>query len=181
MDLPALMTVTQYAKHRGVDIKAVTKAIDAGRITCVETPGGRRMIDPDAADADWAANTDASAKIGGDAQRAARGIAPTETPEATDDEDGEPATYAASRAKREAYQAKLAKVTYEERIGKLVLAEEVHKQAFKTARTVRENILNIPDRIASQLASEPDPHKVHLLLSDELRRALESLAVEEPT
>lgn len=48
------LSIRGYAKHRGVDEKAVRKALAAGRIT----KGADGQIDPDAADRQWASNTD---------------------------------------------------------------------------------------------------------------------------
>ncbi len=48
--------------------------------------------------------------------------------------------------------------------------------AFTRGRTVRDNLLNIPDRLAATLAAETDVDRVHHLLSVEIRKALEELA-----
>jgi hypothetical protein len=50
----ARLSIRGYAKHRGVDEKAVRKALAAGRIT----KGADGRIDRDAADRQWTANTD---------------------------------------------------------------------------------------------------------------------------
>jgi hypothetical protein len=41
---------------------------------------------------------------------------------------------------------------------------------------VRDNLLNIPDRLAATLAAESDADRVHLMLSGEIRKALDELA-----
>ena len=48
-----LMSQRAYARHRGVYVSAVQKAVDTGRITL--QPGGR--IDSDTADEEWERNT----------------------------------------------------------------------------------------------------------------------------
>jgi hypothetical protein len=48
--------------------------------------------------------------------------------------------------------------------------------AFTKARTVRDNLLNIPDRLAATLAAEADVDKVHQMLTGEIRKALDELA-----
>jgi hypothetical protein len=60
--------------------------------------------------------------------------------------------------------------------GKLIDRTEVERVWFENARLIRDGILNIPDRLASLLASVNDPHKVHQLLDAELRKALDNLA-----
>lgn len=49
----AIVSLRAYARHRGVSLKAVQKAIESGRIT--KTPDGK--INPEQADAEWARNT----------------------------------------------------------------------------------------------------------------------------
>lgn len=89
---------------------------------------------------------------------------------------GVPPTYAESRAIREAFMARLAKLEYEEKSGKLVPVDQVKADAFKTARIIRDGLLNIPDRVAHELAHETDPTAVHLRLTAEFRAVLEALA-----
>lgn len=83
---------------------------------------------------------------------------------------------AQSRAIREVYTARLAKLEYEKAVGKVIEADAVKLQAFKIARAVRDAMLNLPDRVASELAAENDAVRVHLRLSSEIRKALEGLS-----
>lgn len=87
--------------------------------------------------------------------------------------------YTESRAKRELYKARLAELEYQEKSGQMVPVESVRKDAFETARTVRNAILNIPERLASLLAAESDAHAVHQTLVKELNLALQALAHAE--
>ena len=73
------------------------------------------------------------------------------------------------------YSAELKNLELEEKKGKLINAEEVREAAFTKARTVRDAILNIPDRISATLAAESDQIAVSKLLMDELVQALEDL------
>ena len=84
----------------------------------------------------------------------------------------QPSTYAQARAAREMYQARLAKLDYEQKIGKLVPADEVKAEAFRAARQVRDVLLNISGRVAHVLAAETDPAKVSARLDDEIRDVL---------
>lgn len=52
-----LMTVDEYARHRGCSTRAVRKAIDAGRIEA-QRAGRRWLIDAAAADLAWFERTD---------------------------------------------------------------------------------------------------------------------------
>lgn len=176
-----LLSFRQYAEHRGVSPFAVTKAVKAGRISVVADSTGRRFVDPKKADEEWDANSDASKQIGGytvnqggDSSYQSGPVFNGNVPEQKSGPGGGP-SYTESRAIREAYQARIAKLTYEEKSGKLVSANEIKVQAFQTARIVREGILNIPDRLASQLAGETDSNAIHSLLTDELTRALKEI------
>ncbi len=158
-----LLSLRAYAKHRGVSLAAVQKAIQSGRIT----PDADGRIDSERADAEWGAKTRPG-------QRRARPVAvapqePVEAPAAGID-------YFRARAIRESYLARLAKIEFEEKTGKLVSRDEVQVAAFTRARTIRDNLLNIPDRLAATLAAEADADRVHQLLSAEIRQALEELS-----
>lgn len=167
----ALVSLRAYAKHRGVSLRAVQKAIQSGRIQT--TADG--SIDTAQADADWERNT---------GPRAGRSIAlpsppprPAAQPSAPEPPRAELGAtggldYARARAVRENYLARLAKLEYEERLGKLLSRDEVTVAAFNRFRTFRDGMLNIPDRVAAVLAAETDPAKVHEVLRTEIRKAL---------
>jgi predicted naringenin-chalcone synthase len=81
-----------------------------------------------------------------------------------------------SRERREHYQAELAKLDVDLKRKELVPAEAVKREAFALAKTIREALVNIPDRVANQLAAETDAQAVHMVLSKEITEALERLA-----
>jgi len=81
-----------------------------------------------------------------------------------------------SRARREHYQAELAKLEVDLKRRDLVPAVEVKKEAFAVGRSVREALTNLADRLSHQLAGETDPAVIHQVLSDEHRAALVELA-----
>ena len=153
----AFMSQRQYAKHRGVAESAVRKAIKSGRIT----PEGDGRIESKQADTDWEANT----------------ISPRAAPR-DEDEPGQfgASQYTKARAVREHYQARLAKIEYEERIGKLVNADEVQVAAFNKFRQYRDAMLGIPDRVAAMCAAETDAARVHEILTTEIRKVLNDFA-----
>jgi phage terminase Nu1 subunit (DNA packaging protein) len=90
------------------------------------------------------------------------------------------ASYAASRAARAGYQARLTKLEFEQKSGKLVDADEVRAQLFALGRRVRDSLLGVPDRLAPILAGETDPAVVHRLLSEEIERGLAELSTAPP-
>lgn len=84
--------------------------------------------------------------------------------------------YAESRALREAYQARLSKLEFEERSGKLVNVDQVKVEAFKTHRRIRDALLNIPDRCGPHLAALSDPSECHAYLLEEIVAVLKQLS-----
>ena len=84
--------------------------------------------------------------------------------------------FAESKAKREFYLAELAKLDVEEKKKQLVSVDEIKKSSFAKARSIREALTNLADRLSHQLAGEDDATVIHTLLSTEHREALENLA-----
>lgn len=78
------------------------------------------------------------------------------------------------------FKAKMAELEYEERLGTLIKADDADREWFELARLVRDTMLNIPARIADQLAHETDQRKVQDLLEQEIYQAIESLTEEKP-
>lgn len=74
------------------------------------------------------------------------------------------------------YEAKLKKLDYDKKTGKLVDADAVKKEHFRLARMVRDRILNIPNRVSDQLAALTDSHEIHMFLTKEMTEALQDLA-----
>jgi hypothetical protein len=68
------------------------------------------------------------------------------------------------------------KLDNDEREGSLVPAERVAREAFEFARVLRENVMNVPGRVAAELAAEGDAARIHVRLEAALREALETTA-----
>jgi hypothetical protein len=155
------LSMRAYARHRGVALAAVQKAIASGRIST--QPDG--SIDPEIADVQWAdttrwgaSNTMNGAEVAGDSSGRKLSV------------------YAEARAERERYAALLAKLEYERRAGRLVRRDQVEDAIFKTAREFRDRMQNIPDRVAATISAETDPAVIHQILSHEIRTALNDFA-----
>lgn len=177
----ALLTFRQYAAHRGVSPEAVSKAVKAGRITVKVDRAGKRWIDPARADKEWTTNSDPAKQAGGKAQqrrptKAGPALDGASNAEPVDPDRPRPPLYSDSRAIREAYQARLAKLEWETRSGMMVPKDQVKIQAFRCARAARDALLGIPERLAAELAGVTDPNVIHAKLTAELTRALEALA-----
>jgi hypothetical protein len=63
------------------------------------------------------------------------------------------------------YQARLAKIEYEERVAKLVPGDEVQVAGYNKYRQFRDAMLNLPDRLAAMLAAETEAVKVQEALT----------------
>ncbi len=177
------MSLRAYARHRGVALSAVQKAIASGRIH--PEPDGR--IDPIKADAQWDRHTRTSqpttprvttVRPPPVAQHASQPTAPPPMPQASDDARG--VDYHKARAVRETYSARLAKLEFEERTGKLLNADEVKVKYFNLARLLRDRIQQIPRKVAPQIVAavvaQPDQRVVEDLLMEAIREALEELS-----
>ena len=155
------MGIREYGRHRGVSHVAVLKALRTGRIR--QTADG--LIDSDQADRDWRRNTHPAPR----APRVMTGAA-----------DG---GYGAARTVREHYSALLAKREYEERLEGLVSASEVKAAAVRAEQLFRETMLGIPAAVDARVQAyvsghgrRPDEQAAHLILSSEIRTALELFA-----
>lgn len=186
---PGLVTLTEFGRRMGVSDTAVHNAIGRNRVFPVlSTTGKRRLLEWPKARDDWNARTDFSKKTVAKEKKVAPANAPWEPERPAPPPEAEPlvqdgdvldvSDYAKARTAREGYQARLAQLEYLEKSGKLVSVETVQADAYKVALTVRDTLLNIPDRLAAELAAESSPEKVHLMLSRELRAVIESLRAD---
>jgi hypothetical protein len=179
-----LVTFSEFAALKGCAKGTVTAATKTRIAAAVVEKDGKRWLDRDLALELWNKNTKAThnAKV----SQAAPVEEPAPLPatprelrqriEALPD-DAIPELNE-SRARREHYQAELAKLQVAQQRRELVPADEVKKEAFQIGRSVREALANLADRLSHQLAGETDPAVIHQLLSDEHRDALLALASE---
>jgi hypothetical protein len=157
----------------------VEKAVKQGRIRTVDG-----KIDVEQADRDWNRNSSPVNKP----EPAPRAAASAEPLVAGP-------SFAQSRAVREAYEARLAKLTWEERIKKLINADEVRVSAYNFSRMIRDRILNVPDRVVGAVLAEVraaltgagvgqpqieglNMAKVHGIMLAEMRNILEEFSDE---
>ncbi len=87
-------------------------------------------------------------------------------------EDIESLSFLDARALKERYSAQIKKLEYEEKIGKLLLEEEVRQGAFEMYRKTRDALINIIDRVSAKLAAEKKESAVRTILEKEIRSAL---------
>ena len=75
-----------------------------------------------------------------------------------------------ARARREKLELELAELR-----GELVRVEDTRTQFFSIARTLRDAVLSVPNRLASLLAAETNERRIHTKLTEELALALKCL------
>lgn len=165
----AVISQTAFGKIVGVSQQAVGKAIKSGRLKdSLVTVNNQAapMINEEVGVLEWEKKT----------QKLKRKLADAKEKVEKDSKTNQ--VYTQSRSLRESYQARLAKLDYEQRSGKLVDSDEVRESGFKVARAVRDSLMNVPDRIDAILAAETDRHSVHTILTKAIMEALERLDVE---
>lgn len=186
------MNLAEYAAHRGqqglsgTTKAAVLQAITGGRLTTrsAKKVRGRWRIDPDEADREWEANTNHNLvrDLPTTEQQQRRAVQQRRSrPKAPELPPGVPAMVT-SKAIREAYQAKLAAIEYEERSGKLVDGQRVRTVLFGQLRSARDAILGVEPKVVDELAAiaggldADQRRRVQALLQRELRAVCQQLA-----
>ncbi len=157
-----MMGLREYSRHRGCNLKAVQKALAAGRISKVGD-----KIDSEAADAAWAANTDPLAAHR-DYAKAANGSA--------NGHAAGPDAQSLIKTKSEIAALDLKRKQRQEELdaGRLVPVEEFEQRLATVISTSRTKVLSLPSKIKS--------HLPHLTMKDVatidrlVRESLEELA-----
>ena len=178
LEIAMSMSLRAYARHRGVALSAVQKAIATGRIH--PEPDG--SIDPAKADAQWDQHTrtahPTTPRVTTPRPPPASQPAAPSPPQTSDDARG--VDYHKARAVRETYSARLAKLEFEERTGKLISKDEVDIKYFQLARQLRDRMQQIPRKVAPEIVAlvvaDPDVRGVTDILDVAIREALEDLA-----
>ena len=162
-DSNPLMTKAEYARHRHVSKPYITKLAQNGMLVM---RGGK--VDVRASDAvldDKPLDDDQAAVAASPVRPAAEPIA-----------SGGGTSFGQARTVEMVFRAKLRKLEFETRQGRLIEVEAVRKTVANAVRALRDGILGLPDRLATVLAAESDAKKVHVTLQTELTRELETLA-----
>jgi len=75
------------------------------------------------------------------------------------------------------YQGMLERAKYFKEIGQLVDVEEVREEQFTIARTVRDAVMSMSNRIAHKLINKTEMHEVKLILDAEALKVMENLSL----
>ena len=166
------MNLLQYATDRGVEYTQLSKWAGQGRFSSDALRKEKRswvVADPQELDRQVAA-----AKA---PDRGGRGGAPA-IDQALQQQQNQAAaipSFAQSRAIREAYAARLTRLEFDQRSGKLIDKAELKMKLAKLHMAVRDSLRTIPDRVAPIVAAETDQAKIHAMLLKEIGQALEGL------
>ncbi len=147
-----LLSLRQYAAHKGVTLKAVQKAIADHRIETTDLDGVIK-IDAELADKQW--------------------LERTSKPKQVKNEDVE--SYHKSKAEKEYYLAQLAKLDYRARTKELLESEDVKATITKLNSIAKQHLMNIPAHCAPDLASMSDIYEITAYLNSKINLALERL------
>jgi len=162
------MSLREYARHRGCHPNAVSYAIQEGRI--VSKDG---LIDSEAADVSWDIKTqhtkshDEPKKVSSVVTEARGAFIQARTAREL------------INIEREKVNAKLRELQYLVRVGELVEAKGIEREAFNRFRILRDSMMSIPDRLAGILAVETDEQAIFDLLRAEIEQVFRAFATEE--
>lgn len=163
-----LMTVAEYARHRGCDEKAVRKALAEGRVT--RHAEGRRCIDPEVADIQWAKNTRAR---GDSTRRAADQQQGGATPPAGGKTGGSD-DYSDHRARRERAEADRAELLALREQEKVLLREPSERAVFDAFRALRDDAFQAMRDAAPKVREVTEVREIARVLEEQLRTAFEN-------
>jgi hypothetical protein len=184
------ISLRAYAKHRGVALSAVQKAIKSGRVSVIRRDERQRVIaiEKHAADQQWAQNTDAleaarngkfpsqgpTASAAAGAEAGAQGAIdkPAEKAAAADNQGD----FLAARVKESTLRGELLELEKLEKIGELLPRAVVRKEFTEIFAQLKNAALRIPDRKSQVLAGETDPTRVQRVLSDEIRNLFDEFS-----
>lgn len=173
------LSVSAYARRRQVSHTAVQRAIADGRLarSLLLEPGRPPQLLPSLADLEWEAHTSPAHARG---QESFAEVEPDSTrlfPATASQRRGPTADdYRRSLVLEKVVKTKLAQVRLDEQQGRLIDAAEAGQSQFEIARLVRNQLQELPDRLADELALERDAHRVRSILAREIDDVLRKLA-----
>jgi hypothetical protein len=166
---PLLMTQSEYARHRRKSRQYISQLAKAGVLVM-------RAGKVDVRASDTVLDDRPVEDVDERPVAAPAGLSPRLDKPANEPLGQTGASFGQARTIEMVFRAKLRRLEFETRQGKLIEAEAVRKTIADAVRSLRDGILGLPDRLATVLAAESDSKKVHVTLKTELSRELEALA-----
>lgn len=172
------MGIREYARHRECAPSAVVKAIKEERISSNLDDKGRRWIDPEVADIQWAKNTRARADSGRAVvpQSAAEAGDAFEAPDASAGAD-QPADAAPKTAYSD-YRAQTELETLRQKRRENMQAEnrladvaQLRRAVFDAFRALRDRAMAVSQRAAPRCIGLSETRDIERVIDEEQRRA----------
>jgi hypothetical protein len=161
----------EYARQKDVSRQYINKLVQAGRIPTDE----KKRIDPDIADAVLVQDADPARRLN-DPEYESESIIEQDSDVGSSVSATGHTPFAKFRSAREAYQAKLAQLDYEERAGQLLKKAEVERETFDVARQLRDRFLSLPQELSGTLVSLTDEKEIKKYLRAKIRDTLMEVA-----
>ena len=168
-----LLTISDFAKVKGLSRQRVSKAVQMGKLEgAVHYEGKKKLIDKELGLQLWDQTTPITHQV----------AIPTQTKkelkkQVEETPDDEIPNFNVSRARKEHWQASLAKLQVEQQKKELIPVTDLKIKLAKMHMGLRDSLKAIPDRVAPILAAETEQAKVHTLLLNEISGVLEGLSV----
>ncbi len=181
------VTQSAYAERIGISPATLNYRIKRGKYTgCTRKFGKILKIDLEKALEKEGELMDEAKQRGGLANKAKHQGQPETVdtiPENPDPADEKPLgkkyiSLAEAQRIKEVASAELKVIELRRAKRQLLDADEVKRTAFDAGRKVRDSVLNVPDRIADQLATMMDSMEIRQLMEKELKDALTILSRE---
>lgn len=186
-----LLTVPQYATHRGVDQGAVRYAIREGKLSSsiVRDGSGSVMIDQDSADLEWVPRVNAREQVVTVQKKTSKTKSKStqknkskakKQKKKTEWDPDEPwdtsmlIPVGISKMRMAAHEAELARIKVEKELGLLVIAKEVEEMWVKVGTITRSKVMGIPSKAKQRIPEFTDSQ--YLILEMIVREALEEIS-----
>ena len=166
---PGLATQAEYARHRRVDRSYISRLAKRGILVL-----RGRLVDVAASDAvldDKPVDVEPPEPVNAV-------HSPQPRPQLESTATVPPGGYAGARTVEMVYRAKLRKLEFDAKSGKLIPTDEVKVKWFTLARQVRDKLLAMPAKLAPQPAASNDVRAVRELLEAEVTALLRALQEE---
>ncbi len=172
------LTISEYARRKGVSHTAVFRAIESGRIVkgLVIQANGRKGIIEAVADAEWTANTNSDHHFSRYRTKGGSNATQVDTEETK--AQSQSSLQAAKRAKA-IFDAKLAELDYKKKSGVLVEREKVYKALYQFGQALRNELQSIPERIIDELLATDNRNEALTKLYDEIAASLDKMTKYE--
>lgn len=161
----ALISQRAYAKSKNVSPQYINKLVQQGKIKTVDG-----KIDAAKADAAIERSRDPAHDLQRKPVASAAPIIREQNPGQV--------TFLQARTVREQIKAKLDKLEYDRRTGKLVESEKVKEVAENAFKNVRDRFLMLPRSLSAVLAACSKPSEAEKILTDAIYNSLQGLSTD---